>query len=511
MPRELSGRPIARWALLALIAAGLVAHSLVFDFVSDDAFISFVYSRNLAEHGQLVFNLGERVEGFTNFLWTVLLGGLMALGLEPELTSRLLGTGFAVATLVVVVRLADRQARAAGWGLVAAALLAAASGYACWASGGLETQMFTFLAVLAMTLYLEERWVWSGLCLALAAMTRPEGALIAAVCGVHRMGVRAFVDRRPWPGGAELRWGGAFLAVFVPYWLWRWQYYGWFFPNTFYVKAGGAPSPEYSATMLSRGLYYVWQWAWQSRAIFAAPLVLLALRRAPRFTSLALLLTANYLYYAVSVGGDFMGLHRFVMPLFVTTAVLAALAIAELGRWLPRAAPWLGLALVTGFAASQVKVTREALVPRADNGIDRPGYLAVYAHDRGLIGKALAPHILPQDTSVFGGAGVQPYYARLRGVDVFGLVSEEIAHEEPPSNPRPGHQKWARPERVLRWAPTFLFYCYDLHPTPKQYRLCGEAGFFQARGYEPVTLFVPGLRERGEYYTFLKRKDRVWP
>jgi hypothetical protein len=31
------------------------------------------------------------------------------------------------------------------------------------------------------------------------------------------------------------------------------------------------------------------------------------------------------------------------------------------------------------------------------------------------------------------------------------------------------------------------------------------------RGYEPVTLFVAGLRERGEYYTFLKRKDRPWP
>ena len=61
-------------------AAALVAHSLVFNFVTDDAFISFVFSRNLAEHGQLVFNLGEPVEGYTNFLWTVVLGALMKLG-----------------------------------------------------------------------------------------------------------------------------------------------------------------------------------------------------------------------------------------------------------------------------------------------------------------------------------------------------------------------------------------------------------------------------------------------
>src|SRR6185436_10328266 len=88
-------------ALVALASALLVAHSLVWNFVTDDAFISFVYSRNLARHGQLVFNLGDRVEGYTNFLWTVLLAGLYKVGLQPELMSRLLGTACAVITLFV--------------------------------------------------------------------------------------------------------------------------------------------------------------------------------------------------------------------------------------------------------------------------------------------------------------------------------------------------------------------------------------------------------------------------
>ena len=75
--------------LLVVAAVALVAHSLVFNFVTDDAFISFVYSRNLAEHGKLVFNLGEHpVEGYTNFLWTVLLAGFLKVGLVPELMSR---------------------------------------------------------------------------------------------------------------------------------------------------------------------------------------------------------------------------------------------------------------------------------------------------------------------------------------------------------------------------------------------------------------------------------------
>src|SRR6266508_797698 len=95
-------------ALLVAAAAGLLAHMRPFRFVTDDAFISFVYSRNLAEHGQLVFNLGERVEGYTNFLWTVFLAALLKLGVAPEISARVLGTAFGVATLVVVARLAAR-------------------------------------------------------------------------------------------------------------------------------------------------------------------------------------------------------------------------------------------------------------------------------------------------------------------------------------------------------------------------------------------------------------------
>ena len=42
-------------------------------FLQDDAFISFRYARNLATGHGLVWNPGERVEGYTNFLWTLLM------------------------------------------------------------------------------------------------------------------------------------------------------------------------------------------------------------------------------------------------------------------------------------------------------------------------------------------------------------------------------------------------------------------------------------------------------
>ena len=65
-PRGGSTGPMAEYTLIdpPQMAAALVAHSLVFDFVCDDAYISFVYSRNLAEHGQLVFNLGDYAQAW---------------------------------------------------------------------------------------------------------------------------------------------------------------------------------------------------------------------------------------------------------------------------------------------------------------------------------------------------------------------------------------------------------------------------------------------------------------
>src|SRR5262249_5502478 len=151
---------------------------------------------------------------------------------------------------------------------------------ACWSSGGLETQMFTFFAAVGVLAYFGEAWLVSGVAFALCAMTRPEGGLIFAVAVLHRLGANLIVERRLLPRRGELFWGAAFLALYLPYFAWRWRYYGWPFPNTFYVKAGGVPSPQYTREMLRHGLYYVGQWAMQSGAIFAAPLALWgALRR----------------------------------------------------------------------------------------------------------------------------------------------------------------------------------------------------------------------------------------
>ena len=55
----------------------VIASIIIFPFIVDDSFISLVYARNLAQHGELVANLGEKTFGFTNFLFTITEAGLI--------------------------------------------------------------------------------------------------------------------------------------------------------------------------------------------------------------------------------------------------------------------------------------------------------------------------------------------------------------------------------------------------------------------------------------------------
>jgi len=515
----------ARWLLLAIAALALVLHSLAYNFVTDDAYISFVYSRNLAEHGELSFNLGHPVEGYTNFLWTVILGLLMIPGIAPEISSRVLGTACALATLYVVFRTMERAlGKKSLWATVPPLLLACSSGFACWTSGGLETQLFTLLVAVAIDGLVAaedvagERALYrAGIALALAAMTRPEGLLVAAVIGVVRLACNALARRRI-VGRTELVAAACFLGVWAPWFAWRWWYYGWPFPNTYYVKASGKwASPAMAAEMWKHGGYYLWVWLRQTRLVYALPLAIVGIAairpRTPRF-ALALacaLLAAVYLPYAASVGGDFMGLHRFIMPMFVVAAITVVLGLERIARHriAAIAAP---IVLILAFAGTQVLLTRDSLRWgnfAADQGvIDTPAFLMVYTEDRAAIGRAMEKCFSPDDFSIVGGAGAQPYFGRMRGIDVFGLVSERIAHEEPRIRARAGHTKFGSDSLLAQYDPTFVFSCYAIHPTPTPPALPCNVGFWTQRGYEPITMRIPGMKQMGEYYTFLAKKSR---
>jgi arabinofuranosyltransferase len=531
--------------LLALAAAGLIGHASVFKFfVTDDAFISFVYSKHLVEHGQLVFNLGEKpVEGYTNFLWTVLLAGLMKLGWKPESSSVVCGIGFAIGTMIVCAwwlrRLRDDGNQWSAWDAVPALLLAAVPGYACWSTGGLETQMFTFLVTLGGALYLAPRSDGSdrlrpatAIAFGLAALTRPEGNLFFALMLAHRglwklhciwklrgtwrlRGIWNLVWSCLAPSRQELQLLGIYALLVIPHFLWRHHYYGYWVPNTFYIKSSGRGGGD----TFRQGGYYLRRFAeaFLVYALVIPPIAALLVktdygtRRLLRFAAFTL---PVFFVYVASVGGDFMGLFRFVMPSLPLLALgftvgLRALALRVTAdgarlRWLP---PLATAALLGGYVIHDVSVDRAAQVylGPSDNGIDTPGYLRWYTEDRAAIGKWFGKYAQPDDYAAVGGAGAQVYYSGMRSLDCFGLSDEYIAHQAPAVSVRPGHQKYAPLDYQLKNHPTIItsnYYNIGAGPLERP-----DAEEWKRRGYHYVSVQIPGLSSGG-WYTFLKRMDR---
>jgi len=85
--------------LTVLIAAGWLAWTR--RFVQDDAFISFRYARNWVNGHGLVFNPGERVEGYTNFLWTLLCALPIKMDWDPVFFTTIVGIGLFTVSLLL--------------------------------------------------------------------------------------------------------------------------------------------------------------------------------------------------------------------------------------------------------------------------------------------------------------------------------------------------------------------------------------------------------------------------
>lgn len=202
-------------ALFALLAAQMTP------FLPDDSFITYRYAQNLAAGNGLTFNPGQQpVEGYSNFLWLVLLAGSARLGVELESASVLWGGLFGLATVAALWWLLRFRGRH-GWSLAIPVGLMAASGpFVLYAISGMETALFGFLlmATTVAAAYLFERpslgrGVVLGALGLLLAMTRPEG-LVALPVVVFCL---LLLDSRQVDGSRRpmFRAAGAAMSLFV--------------------------------------------------------------------------------------------------------------------------------------------------------------------------------------------------------------------------------------------------------------------------------------------------------
>ena len=426
----------------------------------DDAFIGFRYAENLVRGHGLVFNPGERVEGYTNFLWVILMAPCIALSIDPEAAAKVLGFLAAAGTLAAVVRFGPRPERFREIAWVAPFFLASSPPFVLWTTGGMETPLFTCLVAWSTVLVAEGLEggalpVRAGCLLGAAALTRPEGAGVAAVLAVLAgiLGPRTPEYRR-----SLVRCFGAFLFIFIPYFAWRWWYYGQVLPNTFYAKVGSG------RIQTIRGIYYTLVFFATSGYWILLPLAGLRWSRQRRAVFLLGGVTLALLGYTVYVGGDALPMFRFLVPLlpgfFLLFAMGASGLLQRFGAF-RYARPALVAALLV-FAVGAARVGFTGL-PHEDVQRDIKEVAAWKE-----IGAWFRTNAYPDATIAVIPAGAIPYFSKLRAIDMLGLNDSTIAHRNMPGlgSGLPGHEKFDV-DYVLSCRPGIIVLgVYGLDPRP---------------------------------------------
>lgn len=329
--------PLPAWLLpVALLVLGLLALWTAAGGLAsniDDALITLRYSAMWVEGQGLVFNPGERVEGYSNPVWTVLCALPLVVGMDGLLGAKLMGMAFDVAAVCGALLLAWELVQPKRWPtalavLAGAGLLAVSHPLRFWATAGLETTQYAALLVLALWRLSVERRA-GGLPLSaalagLAAISRPEAPLLVLSIVL----VRAFTA---WEQRAErgwtpvLAWGGAFAVPTFGWLFFRLAYYGAWVPNTFYRKTARERSWAEVGEYLS-------SWAgleWLLLVAAFAGVVGILIWRCRSSVAVLTMIAAQGVFLYIA-GSDWMPSMRFVVPVLPLVAAAAGIGAGRL-------------------------------------------------------------------------------------------------------------------------------------------------------------------------------------
>jgi len=253
LSRSLANADALRLLSIAVPLVVFVAHSSLFwGWIVDDAGISFAYARNLAYGHGLVSQPGfAPVEGYSNPLWVGLQAPLMRAGLfDATITPKLLSLALVGASFVLIYRTLALAAGSLGgrWAQALPGLplllLSLNTPFVVWTTSGLENPLFVL--ELSLLLYLSMRAVLLaeltagravalGAIVAAAALTRPDGVLLAIAYPALVAGRGTFSLER---ARHLLTYAAGFAAPLAAFLALRLYYFGELYPNTYHAKGG---------------------------------------------------------------------------------------------------------------------------------------------------------------------------------------------------------------------------------------------------------------------------------
>lgn len=433
------------WEIGALLFLSLLVVVLLdvlfYSSTLEDAFITFRYADHLAQgYGFGAWNTnGERVEGYTTFLWMILLGSLSSIGFDVRTSSKVLGVAshmalcaVFIATPLFVHRQSSERISAKAY-VLAGFILALYLPVAWYATTGMET--VTFAALIGFFLIsMSSRWStvlmpMTGIGLILI---RPEAVLVVF------LGVALKLLQGARHGGkrtAAYYTAACSLLTLAVLVIQRLAIFNDFVPNTYWAKAGGA-----STTHTIWGLQYVFSWI-QSNSLFAffvlvAAAISIRMVTGKGFAAIspdlvfAQLLIVLWLLYVVRVGGDNFAAFpywRHFIHIAPLLALLIAFAVVTIFPWHRYMQVLMVFALMVVVNISVLSAHRNQLLdevakslsnyPQFKHNSYNPYFtwIKLFSNEHTLVASSMA--------------GELAYVVDAEHIDILGLNSRHVAKE----------------------------------------------------------------------------------
>lgn len=457
--------PLCLTLAIVLVIAIAVYNSLALRFIVDDAYITMRYSRHLAEGHGPVYNLGERVEGYTNFLWMVILSLVYKIGLDMPSSSQILGITFGVGTLLVVWMLSFQLWGKRKWlTLLPLMILANNRTFTLWSTSGLETSLFTFLLTLSFYLsyvVLDNQLHtsgWLALSCLLLMLTRPEGAMITALVFLMLLFYRSRFRLSIFKKDARA-WLVVFIVPLMLYGLWKLYFYHDLLPNTFYNKVNSIQYFSRGFKYLSSFLVESWLYLW------LIPIVVVFIIHRPFLWMMSwVVIVAVYVLYTVWVGGDWMGF-RYYAPIMPLMAMFLTWASSEVFAWFGERESV--LKRVLGISAFSLYLVSVVCISSASTYFPEKRHIFEELATRSMMNmpkslaeetaEALAIVLKPDEVIAHSFAGFPAVYTDIRVIDMLGQNDPVISRQKISERSTPGHEKHAPPGYLSKNRAIFLY------------------------------------------------------
>lgn len=300
----------------------------------EDAYINYRYALNLVRGNGLVYNIGERVEGFSNPSWTILLALFNFFGFPVRFAAFFMAVLFDMLIFLCVRKIAVSIFPNPLLARIPLLMIALFTPMHASFGNGLEGSLWGLSLVLCVmgVAHKNKNAAIAGALLCL--MTRPEGFVIYCISLLYvYKGCRFNVKNEYKHWNAYI---GVIILMGLPVLLCglRYIYYNDFLPNTLWAKSmtGAVMNKVTFAYLFEKGFEYYLQYGKAIGIINLCLLILSIFFFKKELVFYSLLLIALNILMVLANGGDWMPDYRLITPYFPLYAMVITISVVSIAE-----------------------------------------------------------------------------------------------------------------------------------------------------------------------------------